>query len=1780
MAAAALWGVLQLLLLSWPVRSVGWPTVLLAFGVGAYGCGVFTVLIELFVARQLASANGTSIQQALETVTWTTAPPVEELIKIAPLLLAAWAMRGRVQWGLTDFVVLGGAVGTGFALLESVLQYAFAPGAQMTASPTGQGWTVASSLSPPFVSGFPEFLGHWFPSSVGKLELGTHAVTVPVERHMAWSVLGGLAVGLWVCARRWWVRTAGLVPLLLAIGQHGVTNYAAAKPATQQGPAMEWYDRIEANGLWTVGACLALAAVWDLRRRYRGKLRAQELETGHEHAISLQAERAGHDAVSALAAYGLLRLPWTWLIALRYARRRRALFYGSVQPRSRPEPLAALRDEIAVQSAQLDATSGADAWRGLSLRQAWKQARTGGSWPWWEKLILIVGLVLMIPSCVLTAGYASGWGKDLEAYFTNGASATSNTAGQGWTLLIACGVAGLLLAALRLVLTLRGLPRTRALAPAEPYAAGLLRVAVIGGALLAGVLLLTRAGTIGETSRVIDPLAMSFLLEKFLEIAPYLLIALLMFAGPAALPLELAMGGSLLTELLGLAAGRILAPVVARVGARLAARGAMTWARGALRGRWARGRFSRDPNRVRHGLSDPVDMATGRMFLPVTDLELPGVLPLVFSRRVDSGYRGGRWFGPTWASTADQRLEFDDEGAVFFTEDGLLLAYPHPAPGGGPVLPEEGARWPLAHRADGAYTVTDPGTGRVRTFTAHGDSGVALLREMTDRCGNRITFAYDADGAPAEIVHSGGYRLRLTTDGDRVTGLWLGEVRVMAYGYGNGPGAVDRHLTETYNSSGLPLRFSYDVAGRVTSWTDTNNRSYSYTYANPDGDQGRQNSDDHQNSEDHQDRVVAEGGAGGHHSFRFAYEGTHPDFPGLRVTTLTAADGATTRYLIDDRHQVVGEIDATGAVTRTTYDEAGRVVAETDALGRTTEFRYDEHGRLTGVVRADGSETAVERDAEGNAVRVTEPGGGPARLQSFDARGNLTARTDPLGATTRFTHDDHGALLAVTDPLGATTRVRCDAAGLPLEITDPLGATTRLARDAFGRVISVTDPLGAVTHYAWTPEGNLLRRTSPDGSTESWTYDGEGNLITHTDANGGVTRHEYTHFDLLAARTDPDGARYTFTHDAATRLTQVTNPQGMSWNYAYDAAGHLISESDFDGRTVSYTVDAAGQLTSRTSPLNETTHYTYDSLGRTVAQAVSDEITEFRWHPTGELRQATGPDADVTRAYDAAGRLVSETVNGRTLRLAYDPAGRPVRRETPAGAVTTYGYDLAGNRTRMTAAGRELSAVHDAGGRETRLSWGNALTLNQAWDPTGRLIGRSYTDPAGTALLQRAYTWRPDGHLTGTGDQRYTLDSVGRVTQVEAATAAPVAASDGSESYAYDQAGNQTHATWPGTHPGSDATGTRTYTGTRVQTAGSVRYEHDGAGRTTLRRKTRLSKKPDTWRYTWNAEDQLTTVTTPDGTIWRYRYDPLGRRTTKQRLAADGTVAEETRFTWHGATLVEQTTTSTDWTGAQTLTWDHDESGLTPLTQTTRTAPTSDTPQPDIDTRFYAIITDLIGTPTHLIDTSGAIAWQSRTTLWGTTTWNHDATAYTPLRFPGQYHDLETGHHYNVHRHYDPETARYLSPDPLGLAPSPNPTTYVHNPQTWCDPLGLAPDCSGTNRGRAAQQYGQAYEEHLVRELRGVGSFKESGREYDGAYIDEITGRGVWYEAKSGEFWENLMKNPKRLDKFYSTEGQKMGIAKSKGIDYAIITEKNIPAPVANWLTKKGIPWRIHPGPR
>lgn len=688
---------------------------------------------------------------------------------------------------------------------------------------------------------------------------------------------------------------------------------------------------------------------------------------------------------------------------------------------------------------------------------------------------------------------------------------------------------------------------------------------------------------------------------------------------------------------------------------------------------------------------------------------------------------------------------------------------------------------------------------------------------------------------------------------------------------------------------------------------------------------------------------------------------------GGRLVQTVGPDGYMSCRLEYDRvERTTRYVDSTGAVTTYRMNERGQVVAETDPLAHTTHSEWDRHDNLLSRTDPLGHTTRYEWDE--NAGDLT----------AVHSRGNRTCVTAPDGTSTRYTYDEHGAVASMTDAMGGVQRIVNDAAGLPLTVTDPLGCTTAVTRDAFGHAKTLTNALGTRTELEWTVEGYLSRRTMPDGSVESWERDGEGDCLSHTDPAGGVTTSEYTHFDQLVARTGPDGTRYEFAYDTELRLVEVLDPQGLSWNYTFDRCGRLVSEVDFDDRMLTYAHDTAGRLTSRTTPLGQRISYEHDVMGRILSKDVEGWRTEYAYDTSGRMIRASSPTSTVTRHWDVRGRLTGESVDGATTTYRYDALGRRNQRVTPMGARTDLAYDEAGNRASLAASGNVISFTHDALGNEMGRSFGPSaepVTLTTAYDLVGRPKQQSLTNRAGT-LRSRAYSFRADYHLTAVTDQLtgdtwyYELDPGGRPLTVTAA--------NWSESYAYDQAGNQTDANWPEAALHQEACGRRTYEGTRVLTAGRVRYEYDDAGRTVLWQKARLSKKPDTWRYEYDAEDHLTSCVTPDGTVWRYAYDPLGRRIRKQRLADTGEVVEEVRFTWDGTRLAEQTDSLTH----VALTWDHD--GHRPLAQTESRLDPRD--QDAIDRRFFAIATDLVGTPTKPVTSRGIPAPPSGAPRPGTAT--------------------------------------------------------------------------------------------------------------------------------------------------------------------------------------------------
>jgi len=116
--------------------------------------------------------------------------------------------------------------------------------------------------------------------------------------------------------------------------------------------------------------------------------------------------------------------------------------------------------------------------------------------------------------------------------------------------------------------------------------------------------------------------------------------------------------------------------------------------------------------------------------------------------------------------------------------------------------------------------------------------------------------------------------------------------------------------------------------------------------------------------------------------------------------------------------------------------------------------------------------------------------------------------------------------------------------------------------------------------------------------------------------------------------------------------------------------------------------------------------------------------------------------------------------------------------------------------------------------------------------------------------------------------------------------------------------------------------------------------------------------------------------------------------------------------------------------------------------------------------------------------------------------------------FQGQYHDRETGLHYNRYRYYDPGVRRFVSNDPISYAGGLNLHQYAPKPVGWVDPLGLEgceKACKSRNKPPRPMEAAEG-RPHSIIERPGV----------DGQYTTHY-GDGTWKQYRgSGKDHGNI----------------------------------------------------------
>ena len=473
----------------------------------------------------------------------------------------------------------------------------------------------------------------------------------------------------------------------------------------------------------------------------------------------------------------------------------------------------------------------------------------------------------------------------------------------------------------------------------------------------------------------------------------------------------------------------------------------------------------------------------------------------------------------------------------------------------------------------------------------------------------------------------------------------------------------------------------------------------------------------------------------------------------VRGTTFVKRDvlAYNSAYMPSSRTSYIGSGKL--SETRYTYDSNGNVASEKSAPYNSTEFigstyTYDNNGR--------------------HRLTSTDALGHTTTYANYDMFGNPRTVTDYKGRVTSYSYDYAGRLSRMTNPDKSSMNAYTEWGGKGLYTvrqSDDSNPETIVHYDALGREIRKAtlrfDDKWQIVDMEYDQRGRLLRVSLPfvgDSPTvwNTYVYDEHDRPISYTEASGRTTVWSY------------DGKSTTETKD------------GMSTTRTLDDSGQLIRVADASG-TIRYTLRPDGQPQEIFAPGDAVTEFAYDSYGRRIY--IDDpslgEQTYSESYAANGTRTQTETDArgkTVTTVYDKYGRKMSVTRPEFSTTYNYDSDGNVTAESSTNGVLTTFEYDNFGNLQKKVRSIYNKSIEKSFTYVKGRLKSETITVSSGASQPKGFSIDYKYSNNHMTeAILDNQTTiWRlsdandfgqPTEVVTGGMTRLYDYDAYGMPTR-------------------------------------------------------------------------------------------------------------------------------------------------------------------------------------------------------------------------------------------------------------------------------------------------------------------------------------------------------------------------------------------------------------------------------
>ncbi len=840
--------------------------------------------------------------------------------------------------------------------------------------------------------------------------------------------------------------------------------------------------------------------------------------------------------------------------------------------------------------------------------------------------------------------------------------------------------------------------------------------------------------------------------------------------------------------------------------------------------------------------AEPVDSVTGEVVVDQVDFDLPGRIPMPWTRHYTSGSERIGLCGRGWETLADARLEIGPEGTILFHDGTGVASFFEALPVDRPM--RELVAGAVLWRTENYFTVRQA-WGLTYYFPRSADrprKNEILVSSISDQYDNTWEFSRTETGLAA-IIEGAGRVLEAQSEQGFLKKLTLKhpqfpEESVLAkYEYDG-----DQNLVSVLDAKNNPYLFEYKN-GCLIQHTDRNGLSFYYEY----------------DAYHSKGRAVHTWGDGGLYDYSFFYD------PENYWTQITDSLGGISTLEYDERLLVTREIDDLGAETTYSYDDDGRTTGVIDALGRTILYEYDEKGLLTGITRPDGSKVSTKYNELGKPIEKIDANGN-TWIVNWDERGHLKSRVDPLANEWNFQGNSFGDLTSISGPEGLKSTFVHDDLGQVVGITSPTFNARSILYDIFGNISKIVKFSGEVTRFEHDIIGNLTEAHFPDGATFKWEYDKQGNIIASTDANGNKTEFVIAGIGEVSEKRHPDGTSVKYQRDTEENIISVINEVGDQFSFERNGNGDVIKTTDYEGNETKYIYDKVGYLVQKIDALGRKINYGYDSLGRIITKSNNADIQEeYEYDFSGNLIVAKNLHSHVKRKYNKIGNLIEENTDGFSISFDYDAVGRRIAKNASEGAGVSYSYKKGDGRRSIEV--EDIINIYQGYDSERQVfveEFGDQIIRETKIDSKGLLSARTVKTKS-KKLSERVVTRDKLGNVIGQEStthvgakvRNYQYDSMGRIVRA-GGTDSPV------EDFSYDATGSICVRKQSAEE------------GKVLQDPDGSQYNFDNVGNLIRRQGER-----GTCELKWNALNQLVEAQNEENKKIYFTYDALGRRIKK-----------------------------------------------------------------------------------------------------------------------------------------------------------------------------------------------------------------------------------------------------------------------------------------------------------